>query len=98
MKYLPYTAVGCLMVALGWLGWKQHQLAGELAMLKERQRSATPTSRQVSYAEVDELRGRIERMRIDLSAGLHGISQTSGKLDTLQKSFETMNRQVQGLV
>jgi hypothetical protein len=99
MKYLPYTVMGCLVVALGWLGWNQNQLANELARIKARPPATVPIAKQdFSTIAIEELRNRFERTRIDLNAALHGISQTSTRLDGLQKTVETLNRQVQGMI
>ncbi|MDB6032050.1 MAG: blaR0 [Verrucomicrobiales bacterium] len=99
MKYLPYTVMGCLVVALGWLGWNQNQIAHELARIKARPPATVPIAKQdFSTIAIEELRNRFERTRIDLNAALHGISQTSTRLDGLQKTVETLNRQMQGMI
>jgi hypothetical protein len=96
MKYWLYSAMAALTVTLAWLGWKQHQLAGELARIKGgREVLLSATGKQdTSIAAIQELRNRFERTRIDLSAALHGISQTSSKVDGLQKAVDNLNRQM----
>lgn len=97
MKYASYSALAGLTLALVWLGWKQHQLAGELAMIRSgRPVLSTSAGKQETYAAaIQELQNRFERTRIDLSAALHGISQTSTKVDSLQKAVDSLNRQMQ---
>lgn len=96
MKYVSYSAMGGLALALVWLGWRQYELAGELARIRaSRPGLVNGPAQDISAAAIQELRNRFERTRIDLSAALHGISQTSAKVDTLQKAVDTLTRQMQ---
>lgn len=95
MKYLSYASIAGLVLALGWLGWRQYELAGELARVRVGRPIHAPVLPDTSAAAIQELRNRFEGTRIDLSAALHGISQTSAKVDSLQKAVDSISRQMQ---
>jgi hypothetical protein len=96
IKYVPHAAVSCLALVLGLLGWNQSQLAGEVALLRQRGPAGVTATLEPepSAAALEELKNRFERTRIDLSAALHGISQTSTKLDSLQKTVDALSDQM----
>ena len=90
MKCVLYGTIGCLAAAVVWLGWEQFHLQQRLVALQGSQPTVLRGKGDSTASSIEDLKARFERTRIDLSAALQGIAQTSAKVDTLQQAMEKL--------